>query len=216
MAIIALATGCKPSKEVAGKQIEGAKQGKASSQLLLKAPINTPNAEELNLQVYSNQAYFLVQNESNRFKENAPFIEQLDGGTRERLWFSSSRADENYLRDKATNHYQQIYYAERNVGDGKCPTEGWGQPIKLEVQGESQLIQQFNAAGKGAATVANGTLVLSCASTEAVKVLNTRICVIGIAMVRKNPKTTTTISNQTHGNSQPHMAHGITYFCDEP
>lgn len=206
--IVALTWGCKPTKDVANKQIEGANQGKASSQLLLKAPINTPNDQELDRAVYANQAYFMVQNESNRFKENAPFIELLDGGTRERLWFSSSRADENYLRNKATNHYQQIYFAVRNVEDGKCPTEGWGNPIRFEAQGESKLIQQFNAAGKGAATVAKGTLILSCDQLEAGQ--STEFKNLWAVEVANNsfvnPKPLMTLSNTNTWESQPALS----------
>jgi hypothetical protein len=208
LAISALLAGCRPGKEFANKQIEGASQGKASSPLLLKAPINTPDAAELNLPVYATGSYFLVQNEANRFKENAPFVELLDGGTRERLWFSSSRATDDYLKNKATNHYQQIYYSERTLGEGKCPTEGWGNPVRFTVEGDSPLTQQFNAAGKGAATVANGILILSCDQLEAGQSTEFKNLwsLETIDGKYSNPKPLPTLSNTNTWESQPALS----------
>lgn len=133
----------------------------------MEYPVNTAGEEELRKSFYTeNSKYFFRQNKENQFKDNAPFVEILDGGKRERFWFSSSRADDLYGTAAPTNLYQQLYYCEREVGLGVNPRKGWGEPTRFLLKyDKSQLksyIEGFNLASKGAATVSNGSMIFSC------------------------------------------------------
>jgi hypothetical protein len=137
----------------------------SSSEIILKAPINSADEKELTKKVYYDDTYMILQQPNERFKDNAPFIELLDSGKRERLWFSSSRADDKFYKFKKTNNYQQIYFCEREVGEGKSPGEGWGDVSLFEVSTKNSylegLIQSFNHSTKGAVSIAGNTMIFS-------------------------------------------------------
>ncbi len=157
--------GCHTSKKStyqAGLKNNG---NSSSSEIVLKSPVNSADEEELKKKVYYDDTYTLLQQTESKFKDNAPLVEYLDSGRRERLWFSSSRADDSFYQYKKTNHYQQIYYCEREVGEGKFPGEGWGDVTLWEVPVENEylkgLIDQFNRSTKGAVAMANQTMIFS-------------------------------------------------------
>ena len=158
-------TGCQTSKNSIYKADSMNSVQPASSDIILKSPINSADENELKKKAYSDGTYMLLQHREDQFKDNAPFIELLDSGKRERLWFSSSRADDQHYDQKMTNNYQQIYYCEREVGEGKSPDEGWGDVTLFEVATDnaylSGLIQLFNQSTKGAVTIANNTMIFS-------------------------------------------------------
>lgn len=160
-----LITGCQSSKRSTYKADVDAGVQSATSENILKAPINSADEKELLKKAYYDDTYMLLQNPEDKFKDNAPFIELLDSGKRERLWFSSSRADDKYYSQKKTNNYQQIYFCEREVGEGKAPGEGWGHVTLFEVTTDNAylkgLIQMFNQSTKGAVTMANHTMIFS-------------------------------------------------------
>jgi hypothetical protein len=139
---------------------------KAELQINIGAPVNTADKNELSKSFYTDNKYFLIQKKDNQFKDNAPLIEYLDGGKRERLWFSSSRADDSYAAAPPTNFYQQVYSCEREIGNGKCPDEGWSEPerfmLKYDKPQLKEYIEGFNLATKGAVAIAGNTMILSC------------------------------------------------------
>jgi len=141
---ILLAVGCKTSKNSA-YEVKGDLKGKTStSTTILNPPVNSSDTKELAKKAYtSDQTYFILQNEKDKFKDNAPFIEYLDGGKKERLWFSSSRADSLVFGLKKTNTYQQIYYCEREIGEGKAPNEGWGDVSLLKIETDNPYFTEF-------------------------------------------------------------------------
>lgn len=158
-------TGCK-SKKIAQGTSQTKENIKTSSSLLnLGYPINTPSEEELKSSLYAESYYYLLEDSSLQFKDNAPFIEFIDKGKKERMWFASSRIDSFYGK-KPTNHYQQIYYSEREIGEGKWPGEGWGQVKRFTVEAEHPVmkpfIDLFNSAVKGAPTIADNVMVFAC------------------------------------------------------
>jgi hypothetical protein len=160
-----LFAGCKSQKSSGFRKVD-VEAKNAELQINLGAPVNTASDDELRKSFYSNSRYFIIQQKDNQFKDNAPFIQYLDGGKRERLWFSSSRADEFYARAEPTNYYQQVYFCEREVGEGKCPGEGWSEPerftLKFDKPQLKEYIEGFNLATKGAVAVGGGTMIVSC------------------------------------------------------
>jgi hypothetical protein len=161
-------TECKTTKSSSYLKVD-VEAKNAELQINLGAPINTADKVELAKSYYQGEVgntYFLVQSKENQFKDNAPFIEYLDGGKRERLWFSSSRADGFYAKAEPTNFYQQVYFCEREIGDGKCPGEGWNEPVRFTLKSDkSQLneyIDGFNLATKGAVAIGGNTMIMSC------------------------------------------------------
>ena len=156
---------CKTKQELAVKNEKAFIYKQATSKINLKAPINSANETELKKIIYDNNTYGLLQLDSDKFKDNAPFIELLDGGKRERLWFSSSRADTLMYGKKNTNHYQQIYFCEREIGDGKYPGEGWSEPQLFVVKTDNpyyrNFTEQFNNSTKGAVTLQNDLMIFS-------------------------------------------------------
>lgn len=138
----------------------------AEIQINLRSPINTVDGNELGRDVYKDKTYFFVQKKDAQFKDNAPFIQYLDGGKKERLWFSSSRSDEFYNLRKRTNYYQQIYFCEREIGEGKCAWEGWSKPQRLVIANNNTMlasfINSFNSATKGTLTAAGNKLIFAC------------------------------------------------------
>jgi hypothetical protein len=157
--------GCKTNKSSSYLKVD--MEAKNSElKINLGAPINTASKDELSKKWYNNGKYFLVQSKENQFKDNAPFFEYLDGGKRERLWFSSARADSLYKSADPTNFYQQLYYCEREVGDGKCPNEAWNEPVRFALKNNKpqlrEYIDGFNKATKGAVAIAGNTMIFSC------------------------------------------------------
>jgi hypothetical protein len=130
---------------------------------ILPAPINSPvkTFPYAKVPAYNNQ-----QSKQNRFKENGAAMEPLDGGKRERLWFTTSRPDSHYGEVKLTSLYQQIYYVERTVNEGVCMDSGWGEARKFVVKSDdpsSQFIDSlFNHATKGCPTIAGNTMIIAC------------------------------------------------------
>jgi hypothetical protein len=168
--LLSFLSSCRTSSEVAERKDINVKAGSSESQIAFGAPINSPDNNEITKDIYRNNLYFLLQEEQNRFKDNAPFIEVLDSGKRERLWFTSSRADNFYFARSATNLYQQIYYCEREVGEGKCPLEGWSEPqllfLQTDVPALTSFYDSFNHAVKGTVAVSGNTMIVSCSQLE--------------------------------------------------
>jgi hypothetical protein len=161
-----VAQSCRTSKR-SSYQVKNDTEIKASSsEIILDPPVNTADKKELSRSVYSDQSYYILQKGDIKFKDNSPFIEYLDGGKRERLWFASSRADSVFFGHKRTNSYQQIYYCERNVDEGKTPKEGWGDVKMLIVESDNpfydEFIKKFNISTKGAVSIADNTMLFSC------------------------------------------------------
>lgn len=164
--ILLVVQSCRTSKR-SSYQVKNDTEIKAfSSEVILDPPVNTADKKELSRSVYSDQSYYILQKGDIKFKDNSPFIEYLDGGKRERLWFTSSRADSVFFGHKRTNSYQQIYYCERSVDEGKTPKEGWGDVKMLVVESDNtfydEFIKKFNISTKGAVTIANNTMLFSC------------------------------------------------------
>lgn len=163
---LALSFSCKQSKETLVKKEQSHVAGRGNVALLLSPEINSPGKNTIESDVYADQSYFLLQTETERFKDNAPFIEITDSGQTERLWFTSSRADIQFYGKKTTNKYQQIYYCERTVDQGKAPNEGWSEPILFSIETDNPYLEDFyrlfNQATKGAPTIANNILIFSC------------------------------------------------------
>jgi hypothetical protein len=166
VALVIMLAGCQSSKKSAYKKSSEVTGKLTSSEIILKAPVNSADEAELKKKVYYDETYSLLQRKEDKFKENAPYIEFLDGGKRERMWFSSSRADDKYYNLKPTNNYQQIYYAEREVGEGKSPNEGWENVTLFEINTDNpylaNFISAFNKSTKGALTFWGNTLIFSC------------------------------------------------------
>jgi hypothetical protein len=158
--------GCKTSKNTERQKTIDVEAKSTELQINMRSPINTADENELNKSYYQMNDYFFVQKQEFQFKDNAPFIQLLNSGKTERLWFASSRGDSLYHKRERTNNYQQIYYCERTVGDGKCPWEGWGEAQRLYVDNNNPMLsdfyQQFNKATKGALTVAGNSMIFSC------------------------------------------------------
>jgi hypothetical protein len=163
--LAALAIGCKTSRKSIFNTGQNEKGGNAVSGILLKAPVNSADENELRKKIYYDDTYSLLQNQNDKFKDNAPFVQYLDSGKRERLWFSSSRADVIYYRFKKTNTYQQIYYCDREVGEGKAPNEGWGEVHMFQIKTDNPYLENFcnlfNQSTKGAVSIAGNRLVFS-------------------------------------------------------
>ncbi len=212
MIIILISGGCESTKKSAYQLKKDAEDKTASSETILNPSINSPDAKELALNVYSDQSYFILQKEGIRFKDNAPIVEYLDEGKRERLWFSSSRADTIFFGFKRTNNYQQIYYCEREVGEGKYPKEGWGEVKMLIVESDNpffdDFIKRFNSSTKGAVAIAGNTMLFS----------SDLIGVTGISEFKniwemkrdgdkfRNPRPISEISNDDTWESQPALS----------
>jgi hypothetical protein len=163
---ILIGSGCKPKKAVVAEKPVQIEAKNSTLEAILKAPINSADQKELGKPIYKvDRTYLILQNALDRFKDNAPFIEYLDGGKRERIWFSSSRADTLLFASKRTNRYQQVYFADRNISTGQGPDGGWGTPTLFVIKADNPLLRQsveaFNKSTKGAATIANSTLILS-------------------------------------------------------
>ncbi len=208
-----LAAGCKTSKNSA-YEVKGDLKGKTStSTTILNPPVNSSDVKELAKPAYTtDQTYFILQNEKDKFKDNSPFIEYLDGGKRERLWFSSSRADSLVFGLKQTNTYQQIYYCEREIGEGKAPSEGWGDVSVLKIRTDNpyftEFIDKFNSSTKGAVAIANNTMIFSC--DQIAKTGNSEFKNLW-EMERKgdsfeNPKPINELSNENTWESQPTLS----------
>jgi hypothetical protein len=161
---ISISEGCRTTKNSSKFQKKIISTQNSALQINLQSPINSMISSELKEEIYRDQSYFLLQNKENQFKDNAPFVEYLDGGQRERLWFSSSRADSLFFGAKNTNFYQQIYFCERTVGEGKCPGEGWSAPKLFAIENSTgnPLVDAFNRATKGTVAIANNTMIVSC------------------------------------------------------
>ncbi len=161
-----LLLGCKTNEKLAVENEIPISYKQTSTHLNLKAPINSADEFEHKKEVYKNNTYNLLQREWDKFKDNAPYIEIIEGGKRERLWFSSSRADDQFFGKKKTNHYQQIYYCERELGEGLNPNEGWSEPQLFIVSTDNpfyqSFIDQFNESTKGAVTLSNEEMIFSC------------------------------------------------------
>jgi hypothetical protein len=203
---------CQTAKKGSENKVWNIEAKNAELQINLRSPINSANAEELNKEIYQNGQYFLVQDKSNQFKDNAPFVQYLDGGKRERLWFSSSRADENYANKIHTNFYQQIYYCDREIGEGKFPHEGWSAPQKFDVKTDnpmlSQFIETFNLATKGAVTIAGNTMIFSCDQlSENIDNEYKQLWSVDVKNGNfENPKPLTKISSEKTWESQPSLS----------
>jgi len=220
--ILLILAGCKTPKKSSGYLNVQPEAKTSGLQLNLGSSVNSASKEELNRNIYQNKTYFMVQEKTDQFKDNAPFIEILDGGARERLWFTSSRADELSYGVKRTNHHQQLYYTERVVGQGLCPKEGWGEVSLFQISDENPLLKDypealakfksqiagFNKANKGAVTLAGDKMILSCDQIDA-----------GIMQEFKqlwsldrngdqfaNPKPITTLSGGKTWESQPTLS----------
>ncbi|HKK62462.1 MAG TPA: hypothetical protein VJ951_07875, partial [Bacteroidales bacterium] len=115
---------------------------------------------------YNEERYLELQSKGHQFKEFSPFIEYLDGGKKERLWFTSSVYNEDYNSAPASNYYYQLYYSERTIGDGKKIDQGWSEPVRFEVVIDNPAFEfyynVFNSAAKGAVTIADDVMVLAC------------------------------------------------------
>ena len=164
--VFLLSMGCSTSRKGSGYLKVDIEAKNTELQINLGYPINTATDNELRKAYYADSRYFLRQKKDNQFKDNAPFIEILDGGKRERLWFTSSRADSLYRNTALTNLYQQVYYCEREIGNGRYPREGWGGPVRFSLKYDKpqlkDYIEGFNVATKGTVTVGGGTMILSC------------------------------------------------------
>lgn len=157
---------CKTKKEVLSTPNEKTTSYKQTAiGLNLKAPINSADKNEANKEVYNDGIYSFLQRDWDKFKDNAPFIELIDGGKKERLWYSSSRADGLFYGKKNTNHYQQIYYCDREIEDGKMTGEGWSKPNIFKVETDNpfymDFTDQFNNSTKGAVTLSNNLMIFS-------------------------------------------------------
>lgn len=157
--------GCHTSKKSIYNKGESTIQSSADSKILLKAPVNSADEMELRKKIYYDDSYALLQFGNDKFKDNAPFIQVFEDGRRERLWFSSSRADVIYYRFNKTNTYQQIYYCERDVDEGKAPSEGWGDIHMFQISTDNPYLesfcQKFNQATKGAVAIAGNLMYFS-------------------------------------------------------
>lgn len=164
--VLTLSFSCKPTKEVHVKNELSHFAGQGNVALLLSPEINSPGKNTIESEAYADQNYFLLQTETERFKDNAPFIEITNSGQNERLWFTSSRADLQFYGKKTTNKYQQIYFCERTIDQGKTPNEGWSEPVLFSIETDNPYLEDFyrlfNQATKGAPTIANNTLIFSC------------------------------------------------------
>jgi len=164
--LVALLMSCQSPKQSAYQKGVLPGSGKATAKTLLPPPVNSPGENEWTKAVYHDGTYGSLQFAADQFKETAPFIELLDSGRRERLWFTSSRADDLYYGEKKTNRYQQIYYCEREVGEGKAPGEGWGDVTLFELSTDHPFLQEFyrafNRSTKGSLALAGDRLIFSC------------------------------------------------------
>lgn len=211
---VALIAGCKTKDLVQSGNQTDKDINLSTSQLNLGYPINTPTAEELSIANYNESYYYLLEDSAFQFKDNAPFIEFIDGGKKERLWFASSRLDPFY-GNKHTNHYQQIYYTERTIGEGKCPSEGWGPVTRFKVEPEHSLmadfIKLFNSAVKGAPTMAGNILVFACDQIDETKMTLSELK--DLWLVERNadgkfstPKVIESLSSEFTWESQPTLS----------
>lgn len=209
---LSLFLNCRTSREGTENTNVRIKAGASESQIAFSAPINSPDNSEIAKDVYRNNIYFLLQDAENRFKENAPFIEIMDEGERERLWFTSSRADSFYFARNATNLYQQIYYSERLVDNGKCPAEGWSEPqlfrLQTDVPALMGFFDAFNSATKGTVAVSPNAMIISCDQLDEGFYTDFKnlwsIDIIDGQFL--NPTQLTTLSNQKTWESQPALS----------
>lgn len=210
--ILLVAQSCRTSKR-SSYQVKNDTEVKAnSSEIILDPPVNAADKTELSRFVYSDQSYHILQKGNIKFKDNSPFIEYIDGGKHERLWFASSRADSVFFGHKRTNSYQQIYYCDRTIEDGKSPKEGWGDVKMLIVESDNpfynEFIKKFNISTKGAVAIAGNIMLFSC------DVINEN----GISEFKdiwelkregekfKNPKPVAELSGQKTWESQPSLS----------
>jgi hypothetical protein len=158
-------SGCKPKKELAGEKQVQKETVNSTLENILRTPVNSADPTERTGAVYSNNVYLHLQADADLFKDNAPFIEYLNEGRTERLWFASSRPDTVLFGVKETNHYQQVYYCEREVKSGMRPADGWSTPVLFQVSTDNPLLQKFtdnfNNSTKGAPTIAGNVMILS-------------------------------------------------------
>ncbi|MBN1769454.1 MAG: PD40 domain-containing protein [Prolixibacteraceae bacterium] len=157
---------CNTSKTAENQKSIDYEVKNAESQINFQSPVNTADERELNKPLYKQWDYLFVQKREFQFKDNAPFIQLLNNGKTERLWFASSRGDSLYNQRERTNNYQQIYFSERTVDNGKCPWEGWSEPHRFSIDSDNPMLSDFynafNKATKGAPSLAGNTMVFSC------------------------------------------------------
>ncbi|MCX6224550.1 MAG: hypothetical protein NTV01_07325 [Bacteroidia bacterium] len=209
---ILIVIGCRPKQELSitkPVQVEGKSSTLAA---ILRTPINSADKKEIESNIYMDKTYLILQNQEDRFKDNAPFIEYLDGGKKERLWFASSRADTVLFNGKRTNRYQQIYYCEREVGKGQGPKEGWGLPTLLSTRTDNpfmaDVVAAFNKSTKGAATIANNIMILSCDQISATGNSEFKDLweIARVDGAFTNPKPLQSLSNTNTWESQPALS----------
>ncbi len=151
--LVGVISACQQGNKLPEKQINESIQG-----TILSSSINSlPNEK--------NSLYLKMQSKQSQFKTSSPFIEIM-GDYEERLWFTSSNIDSNYVANVKTNNYQQIYYAQRSIYNGVCAMEGWETVTRLEaisttIANQSK-VAAFNKASKGTPAVAGNTLILAC------------------------------------------------------
>jgi len=210
--ILAIIAGCNTTKNSSYLKKDNREGKNSALTTILQPEINSPDAKELARTVYNDQSYYILQDEGSKFKDNAPFIEYLDGGKRERLWFASSRADDVFFGHKRTNNYQQIYYCEREVGNGVAPNEGWGKINILKIETDNPYLKEvtdiFNKSTKGAIAIVDNTMIFSSdlISDKGNSEFKNLWEMKREGDIFKNPKPIIELSNENTWESQPTLS----------
>ncbi|MCF8357960.1 MAG: hypothetical protein K9H26_04325 [Prolixibacteraceae bacterium] len=162
--LILFFTGCKTATQITQTEPETV-VAKNIPDHNLGNMVNSPQALSGQTGV-SFEKYSLLQKAGHQYKEMAPFIEYLDSGKKERLWFTSSKYDQAYTYYPNSNYYFQLYYSERAINTGKLLNEGWGAPVKFEIKSNNPVFENyyslFNKARKGAVAIANNKMIVAC------------------------------------------------------